>query len=1101
MRQQIGLFILLSLLQIGVPEWALAIQRITLDDQFKRQSVGLTLESLLDPEARFRLEDLQATNDSSSWTKSTQETPHFGYPKGAVWLRFEIADLRTKPDKLILELTYAQTDSIELFEILGDKVRQAASGDHTPRQKWDLDVRNPSFVLEPSSEVRTLYLRIQSTSSMQVPLLLSTQEAFQESRYREDLIQALYYGAITAIGTYNFLVWVGTGLGVYGYYVGVLLFYAIFQLSITGYGYAFVWPHLNWFTDVSIIIGLGFLALSSTTFALHLLGFKQKRPGLHPAQIFFMAAFTMCMGLFFTLGQRYAAVASLLVLVMPWAIWNISLGIIAALKRERVAKWYLISWTVFIIGAMIFGFKQMGLVASTPFTIYAHQIGSVIEFILLSFALADRIKDLQERIQKEQEANLVAEKRAREADQRALEEERRLGEQRDQLVANTSHELRTPLNGMMGLAQAIQRRDGTLLSADSQKSLDGIIRSGQRLAALIGDLLDFSRGQRAELPLYRGAISLTEQSELVVNLLQPTLVGRPIRLLMNYPEDLPELYADPDRLQQILFNLLGNAIKFTAEGDIVLSAMADKDFVTIRVEDNGPGIPESAQEKIFEAFTQADGGIARRFGGSGLGLSIVKQLTEAHGGTVGVQSTLGFGSTFWFKIPRAKGEHEIQASSQSQVNLGDKLVTLQAQLTAANIERSKSTQPLTSSKAELPEIHKSPAAGLRILIVDDELINRQVLSELMQIAGHSAHAAADGEEALQLIDQQGAPDLILLDVMMPGISGYEVLRRLRMRFNEAELPILMLSAKALEKDLLQGFALGATDYILKPFSAVEVEARISHQANLKKAIWDSQHAQKESSELRLNLGKLEDQLLHAERLAGIGAATSGIAHDLGSPIQHIKTSLDWIKARAQTVLERGELTSESQSDVAFIHETAGLADKAAGTSLELTKSIRTAVRSDSGAEQIIIADEVIKDVLAILQHKIKRIDLQLQSDKGLAMMGKTSELIQLMMNLISNAADAVQDSPQKKISVKLLRKGDQLLMTVEDNGPGIPDSLRETIFQPFYTSKPSGKGTGLGLAVVKAISKRLRAEIHVQQSKELGGASFEIRIPLLKIAA
>jgi C4-dicarboxylate-specific signal transduction histidine kinase len=459
----------------------------------------------------------------------------------------------------------------------------------------------------------------------------------------------------------------------------------------------------------------------------------------------------------------------------------------------------------------------------------------------------------------------------------------------------------------------------------------------------------------------------------------------------------------------------------------------------------------------------------------------VKQIVEAHGGTVGVQSVPNFGSTFWFTLKLGQ-ETNLPLMKADPDLMKDRAVGFETQLEVLN--RFEADAPRQSEKGEF--IAQEPSA-LDILVVDDEPINRQVLEEILRLSGHRVQVAADGAAALEMIHTRAKFDLILLDIMMPEISGYDVLRRLRQEYNEAELPVIVLSAKALEKDLLAAYALGANDYVLKPFSAMEVEARVLHQSRLKAAIQKNHKIQNESKILKDALRSVEDQLQHAERLASMGSATAGIAHELSNPLHHFKTLMQWLRQSIQAAVK------EPQA-LAKILEYCDLADRAVRTMLGITESMKVVMRSSSQDNTLHEVEPIVEDVVNILHHKLKYFHFTRIVEPGLWFKGRRSDLVQVLMNLLSNAADAVKGHKDDRIHLSIQSSGNRLVMRIEDSGDGIPEPLREKIFEPFFTTKETGQGTGLGLSVVWSITQRLQADMQITESSVYGGACFIITL-------
>jgi signal transduction histidine kinase/serine phosphatase RsbU (regulator of sigma subunit) len=397
---------------------------------------------------------------------------------------------------------------------------------------------------------------------------------------------------------------------------------------------------------------------------------------------------------------------------------------------------------------------------------------------------------------------------------------------KDEFLANTSHELRTPLNGIIGLAESlIDGATGELPSA-TRSNLAMIISSGRRLASLVNDILDFSKLRHKNLELQLKPVDLRSIADVVLTLSQPLVGGKDIQLVNAIPETLPPANADENRLQQIFHNLIGNAIKFTESGTVEVSAAMvdrsggneadrDKEQLAITISDTGIGIPEDKFDRIFESFEQAEGSTAREYGGTGLGLAVTKQLVELHEGRIYVKSEVGKGSQFTVTLPIARGSvaqsRSVPAVSESQSSIS--LATQNVTYRQDSIEGNKPT--------------------IKVLIVDDEPINRQVLINHLSVYGYTITQASNGLEAIALIEGGLKPDVILLDVMMPKMTGYEVTKKLRERFPSTEMPILLLTAKTQVQDIVMGLNIGANDYLAKPIAKDELMARIGTQINMR----------------------------------------------------------------------------------------------------------------------------------------------------------------------------------------------------------------------------------------------------------------------------
>ncbi|NEP01701.1 MAG: response regulator [Symploca sp. SIO2E9] len=407
----------------------------------------------------------------------------------------------------------------------------------------------------------------------------------------------------------------------------------------------------------------------------------------------------------------------------------------------------------------------------------------------------------------------------------------RLDQLKDEFLANTSHELRTPLNGMIGIAESLIDGAAGSITELQQRNLLMVANSGHRLSSLVSDLLDFSKLKHKSLELKLRQVGVREIAEIVLTLSQPLVGNKDLHLINSIPSDLPPAKADENRLQQIMHNLVGNAIKFTDSGSVEITAELVSEYwqdslnlksphLVIAVSDTGIGIKEEQFEHIFESFAQADGSMAREHGGTGLGLTVTKQLVELHGGKVWVNSKVGKGSRFTFTLPVAEG-------SSSVIN---------SQFPSSCLLPLKSAvkEEVLLTTEQKPDSNQDNRKQFEILIVDDEPINLQVLANHLSLENYAITQASNGIEALTMIEKGFQPDLILLDVMMPRMTGYEVCRQLRKNFPANELPIVMLTAKNQVYDIVTGLSVGANDYLAKPISKNELLARLNTHLQLSK---------------------------------------------------------------------------------------------------------------------------------------------------------------------------------------------------------------------------------------------------------------------------
>jgi CheY-like chemotaxis protein/anti-sigma regulatory factor (Ser/Thr protein kinase) len=351
---------------------------------------------------------------------------------------------------------------------------------------------------------------------------------------------------------------------------------------------------------------------------------------------------------------------------------------------------------------------------------------------------------------------------------------------KSQFLANMSHELRTPLNAIIGYSEILMEEVEELTKEEVVPDLQKIHAAGKHLLGLINDVLDLSKIESGKMELYLETFEVETLIKEVIATIQPLTEQKNNKLEVQIDNSLGKMYADVTKIRQVLVNLLSNATKFTEKGIVCLEVYREvetnEDWLIFNITDDGIGMTPEQQRKLFQPFTQVDASTTRRFGGTGLGLTITKQFIGMMQGTINVTSEFGHGSTFTVRIP-------------------------------ATVKLAPVLQERVSDDVSLV----SAGHGI-ILVIDDDLIIRELLKNYLSRLGYSVAAAATGEEGLKLANKL-RPDAILLDVKMPGLDGWRVLSTLKSDPLLSDIPIIMTSVA---EERHKGYALGATDYLVKP---------------------------------------------------------------------------------------------------------------------------------------------------------------------------------------------------------------------------------------------------------------------------------------------
>lgn len=640
---------------------------------------------------------------------------------------------------------------------------------------------------------------------------------------------------------------------------------------------------------------------------------------------------------------------------------------------------------------------------------------------------------------------------------------RELDEIKSRFFANISHELRTPLTLLLAPLEALRRPRGRLSEAEVAEHLQTMHANGLRLLKLINDLLDLVRLDSGRMQVRRESVPLSAFVTGIVNSARKLAEDRRLRLNIDAPETLGTVLADRDKLEKALLNLLVNAIKFTpAGGTVGCRATRNNGELVLEVSDTGIGIEPEQLARVFDRFWQADTSTQRKYQGVGIGLALVKELTEAQGGSVAAASVVKQGSTFTLRIPWLEPGAEAVAETEEATSGSELVARPPPEAWQAHLYRRAEMFPsVTLLKDSIRPVETVTQGGKpRILIADDEPDMLRFLKS--QLAPHfQVLEAVNGVQAIEKA-AQFLPDVILCDMMMPERDGLEVCRELRSRLSTRGLPLVLLTARADEETKIAGLEAGADDFLTKPFSGVELHIRL-------KNLVESHHLQrdlaKSNQALEATIEELKEtemQLVQSEKMASLGRLCAGVIHEINNPLNYAKTGL--------VVLGRqGRHLPEAARD--NFEEILRDINDGVERVVRIVSDLRIFSHPNDGGLAEVDLTETTQTALRFLAAEMhSRVTVENQIPSGFTLLASSGKLWQVLINLLQNSLDALEakafaadETPTIRLSAGEERG--RKWVAVWDNGMGIAAADLDKIFDPFFTTKDVGEGTGLGLSL------------------------------------
>jgi len=664
-----------------------------------------------------------------------------------------------------------------------------------------------------------------------------------------------------------------------------------------------------------------------------------------------------------------------------------------------------------------------------------------------------------------------------------------LDEVKSRFFANISHELRTPLTLLLAPLDALAGHAGTSPNPEEREMLATMQVNGMRLLKLINDLLDLVRLESGRMVLNREPVALEPFVAGLLQSVRKVAQDKRIELAADVPTELPPILVDQDKLEKILLNLLFNALKFTpAGGRVTVKARREADRLVLAVRDTGMGIAPEQLPNVFTRFWQADTSAQRKYQGMGIGLALVKELTEAHGGEVQIASELNRGTTFTLRIPWQDAPAQLAptgpAPTPKQANEpGEEWLS-------ALYRRAELFPAMTAVQESLKPIELLVREGApKLLVADDEPDMLRFLRNQLQ-GRYQVIEAVDGNQAVEKA-AQFLPEIILLDMMMPEKDGLQVCRELRQRTATQRIPIVLLTARADEETKLAALAAGASDFLAKPFSTTELHVRLK---NLTDSHQYQRRLARQNQILEATLQELQDtqtMLVQSEKLASLGRMSAGIIHEINNPLNFAKTAVHLLKRPADLNAAPGEaeLRASMLDDI----------EEGIDRVRIIVSDLRAFTHPNIEAFEEVSLMQAISSTLRFLSHEWKeKVQVDVAVEPPATVWGNRHQIVQVLINLMQNAIAALampragEDPPRIVVQGAPCAGGYRL--SVRDNGPGIAADHLTKIFEPFFTTREPGEGVGLGLSICYRIMQSHGGQISVR-SEPGQGCEFLLDFP------
>jgi len=723
-------------------------------------------------EDKDKVETIQSIQNRNNFIPLNKSVGSHFFSTSAFWYKIKVNNPQTYVEKQLLLMNVSWLDSVDFYIFSPSrKLDRYQQGNVQAFEARSLDIANINVVHAFEPGISEVYMRVLTRDPIIVSLSIQPIELFYKKYSQEVAIVGIFFGIIMAMYIYNSILYISSRKSIYGYYVLYLTFFILMLIAYNGYLYQYIWPNSPNLNSVTIPILMYAFIVTGVIFGRNFLDMKTSYPDIYQISEYFIYSVVISAVILYLLGGYHYLVMGSILSTLVFSFFMFYMGLVSWLNSNHWARYFLMGSTAGLLGTFITASSVISLIPFSTLSYRAIDIGVVIDAMLLSLALAERMRIVQEE-------KILAEKKAKENANISTQV-------KDEFISKMSHELRTPLNSIMGFIPLVAKE---VNDVKTLSYISTMYNSSQSLLHIIDELLNLSDYQKGKMKLNEAPFYPMDKFLTCIKLFEGAAQDKSIVYISQINSKMPDkLFGDSDKILQILYNFISNAIKFTPdEGHvhIIVSYNDATEQLTLSVKDSGIGIKQADQDSIFEVFTQSDNSTTRRFGGTGIGLTLCKEFALMMNANIILESELNQGSTFSLHVP---------LQVPKEVSANQELIQQKYQGHILIVEDNKTTQMFLGA------------------VLDDYTITYKI--------------ANDGLEAVEMYKNESF-DLVIMDENMPNLNGMGATKIIR-SFEESKsltsTPIIGFSANVKESDKEAFLLSGMDDFIEKPIDYSELE--------------------------------------------------------------------------------------------------------------------------------------------------------------------------------------------------------------------------------------------------------------------------------------